>query len=228
MRPRDDLHADDLADAAGRRGAGVDGRLDRGHVADDQGRHQAAADLLPADQRHVRRLQHGVARLDQRPPAPWSRSCQGLPGDCQPFKHSLSVWFALARTRVVSRLGRGVNSSTSVALGRSQALPSSVSRWTSSLAPRATRQSSSSSTAEQLLGYPQVQPVAVLDAVVGGVAPAPCGRAARGGSRRAPARSCPPAPAGSSPASRGGRRSCAPARRGPAEMASVNASSTWL
>src|SRR5947208_12461665 len=47
-------------------GAGIDGRLDGGDVADDERRHQAAADLLPADQRDVGGLQHGVARFDQR------------------------------------------------------------------------------------------------------------------------------------------------------------------
>ncbi len=66
VRPRNDLHADDFADAAGRGGAGVDGGLDRGHVADHQGRDQAAADLLPADQRHVGGFEHGVAGFDQR------------------------------------------------------------------------------------------------------------------------------------------------------------------
>src|SRR6516164_1394507 len=47
VRPGDDLDADDLADAGGRRAAGVDGGLDRRHVADHQRRHHAAADLLP-------------------------------------------------------------------------------------------------------------------------------------------------------------------------------------
>src|SRR5262249_32132396 len=65
-RPRVDLHAADLAGAAGRRGAGIARGLARGHVADDHRGHQAAADLLPADQGHVRGLQHGVARFDQR------------------------------------------------------------------------------------------------------------------------------------------------------------------
>src|SRR5437868_431594 len=47
VRARDDLDADDLADPAGGGGAGIDRRLDRGHVADHEGRHQAAADLVP-------------------------------------------------------------------------------------------------------------------------------------------------------------------------------------
>src|SRR5260370_3155880 len=66
VRPRNDLHADDFADPAGCGGAGIDGRFHRGHVADHQGGHQTAADLLPAEQRHVRRLDHGVAGLNQR------------------------------------------------------------------------------------------------------------------------------------------------------------------
>ena len=45
---------------------GVDGRLDGGHVADDEGRHQSAADLLPADHLHVGRFQHRVGGFDQR------------------------------------------------------------------------------------------------------------------------------------------------------------------
>src|SRR5712692_6913755 len=40
VRPRDDLHADDLADAAGGGGAGVHRGLHRGHVAQHQRRHQ--------------------------------------------------------------------------------------------------------------------------------------------------------------------------------------------
>ncbi len=64
--PGNDLDADDFADARRRGAAGVDGGLDRRHVADHQGRDHAAADLLPADQRHVGGLEHGVAGLDQR------------------------------------------------------------------------------------------------------------------------------------------------------------------
>ena len=65
VRPGDHLDADDLADPAGRRGAGVDGRLHRRDVARHEGRDQAAADLVPADEVDVRRLQHRVAGLDQ-------------------------------------------------------------------------------------------------------------------------------------------------------------------
>src|SRR5208283_814190 len=64
--PGDNLDADDLADPAGRRGARVDSRLDRGHVAGHEGRHQAAADLVPADQLHVGRLEHCVAGFHKR------------------------------------------------------------------------------------------------------------------------------------------------------------------
>src|SRR5689334_7828657 len=66
VRARDHLDADDLADPAGGRGAGVDGRLDRGHVTGHEGRHQAAADLLPADEVHVRGLDHRVAGFHHR------------------------------------------------------------------------------------------------------------------------------------------------------------------
>jgi hypothetical protein len=43
----------------------VDGCLDGCHVSDDQGGDHTAADLLPTDQRHVGRLEHCVAGLDQ-------------------------------------------------------------------------------------------------------------------------------------------------------------------
>src|SRR5262245_59235580 len=66
VRPRDDLHADDLADAAGGGGAGIDRCLDRGDVADHKGRHHTAADLAPVHQRHVGGLHHGIAGLNQR------------------------------------------------------------------------------------------------------------------------------------------------------------------
>ena len=61
----DHLDADHLADPAGRRGARVDRRLDRGDVARHERGDQAAADLLPADEVDVGRLQHRVAGLDQ-------------------------------------------------------------------------------------------------------------------------------------------------------------------
>ena len=79
VRAGDHLDADDLADPAGRRGAGVDGRLHRRHVAGHERRDQAAADLVPADQVHVRRLQHRVAGLDQGDEPLASRSCRALP-----------------------------------------------------------------------------------------------------------------------------------------------------
>ena len=78
VRPRDDLHADHLADPAGSGGAGIDGGLDCCHVADDHRRHQTAADLLPADHGYVCGLQHGVARLDQRHQALGLNHAQGF------------------------------------------------------------------------------------------------------------------------------------------------------
>src|SRR5215207_6707748 len=66
VRARDDVDADELADAAGGGGAGVRGGLDRGDVAADDGRDEARADLLVADQRDVGGLHHRVRRLDHR------------------------------------------------------------------------------------------------------------------------------------------------------------------
>src|SRR4051794_38394158 len=53
VRPGDHLDAHDLADPAGRRGPRVDGRLHGRNVAGHEGRDQAAADLVPADQLDV-------------------------------------------------------------------------------------------------------------------------------------------------------------------------------
>ncbi len=66
MGSGDDLHADDLANPAGRGGPGVDRRLHGRHVADDERRDQAAADLVPAGKFDVRRLEHRIGRFDQR------------------------------------------------------------------------------------------------------------------------------------------------------------------
>ena len=46
MGARDHLHADDLADGAGRLGAGVGGGLDRGDVTHHDGGDEAMADLF--------------------------------------------------------------------------------------------------------------------------------------------------------------------------------------
>ena len=66
MRPRNHVHRHELADPARGGGAGVGGRLHRGDVATHDGRHVARADLLPADQRHLGGLHHGVGRFDHR------------------------------------------------------------------------------------------------------------------------------------------------------------------
>ena len=64
VRARDDVHRHQLADAARRGGAGVGGRLHGRDVAAHDGGDVAGADLLPADQRDLRGLDHGVGRLD--------------------------------------------------------------------------------------------------------------------------------------------------------------------
>ena len=66
VRTRDDVHRHELADAPRRRGAGVGRRLHRRDVAAHDRGHVAGADLLPADQRDLRRLDHRVGRLDHR------------------------------------------------------------------------------------------------------------------------------------------------------------------
>src|SRR5215207_1925774 len=66
VRARDDVDADEFADTARGGGAGVGGGLDGGDVAADDGRDEARADLLVADQRDVGGLHHRVGRLDHR------------------------------------------------------------------------------------------------------------------------------------------------------------------
>src|SRR5690348_2225740 len=64
VRARDNVDADDLADPAAGLGAGVDRGADGGDVALERDRDQPATDLVLLDERHVRRLQRRVARLD--------------------------------------------------------------------------------------------------------------------------------------------------------------------
>src|SRR4051812_29024185 len=65
VRAGDDVHADDLSDAAGGFGAGVDGGLHRRNVSAHERRHHAAAGLVPPHHFHVRRLEHRIAALNQ-------------------------------------------------------------------------------------------------------------------------------------------------------------------
>src|SRR5688500_2422470 len=65
VRARDDVDRDDLPDAAGRFGAGVERGLHRRDVPAHERRDHAAAGLVPAHHFHVRRLQHRVAALHQ-------------------------------------------------------------------------------------------------------------------------------------------------------------------
>src|SRR5689334_13706762 len=66
VRARDDVDADELADAAGGGGACVCSSFDRRDITADNRRHESGADLLVADQRDVRGLDHRVRRLDHR------------------------------------------------------------------------------------------------------------------------------------------------------------------
>src|SRR5436190_19255334 len=136
VRPRDHLRADHLADSLRRRRAGVDGGLDGGHVAHHHRGHQAAADLLPAQEGDVGRLQHRVGGLDQRHQALGLDHAQG---------------FHVIACHVLLPIGLAdhLNSSHRVAPARWQALPSSVSRCTSSLMPGPILTSSPSSTVGQ-------------------------------------------------------------------------------
>src|SRR4029079_630724 len=61
---RDDVNADELADAARGGGAGVGGRLHRGDIAADDRGDQPGVHLLPADEDDVGRLDHRVRRFD--------------------------------------------------------------------------------------------------------------------------------------------------------------------
>ena len=63
-RARNDVDADEFADAPGGRGAGVGGGFDGGDVATDDRRHQSGVDFLPADEHHVGGLDHRVGGFD--------------------------------------------------------------------------------------------------------------------------------------------------------------------
>ena len=64
MRARDDVRADELADALGGFSAGLDGRADAADVALDDDGDEATADLNLANEGDVRRFDHGIAGLD--------------------------------------------------------------------------------------------------------------------------------------------------------------------
>ena len=63
-RARDDVHADEFADAAGGRSAGVGRGLHRADIAPDDGGDQAGIDLLPADEHDIGGLAHRVGGFD--------------------------------------------------------------------------------------------------------------------------------------------------------------------
>ena len=66
MRTRDHVHGNQFADPAGGGGAGVGGGLDGSDVAANDGGDVAGADLLPAHQRDLGSLYHGVRGFDHR------------------------------------------------------------------------------------------------------------------------------------------------------------------
>ena len=61
---RNDVDADQLADAAGGGRSGIGRGLHRTHVAANERRDQAGIDLLPAHEHDVRGLEHRVGRFD--------------------------------------------------------------------------------------------------------------------------------------------------------------------
>ena len=63
-RTRNDVHADELADAARGGGAGVGRGLHRADVAAHDRGHEAGVDFLPADEHDVRGLDHRVGGFD--------------------------------------------------------------------------------------------------------------------------------------------------------------------
>src|SRR5882672_10906005 len=64
VRPRNHVHAHDLADLGRRRGTRLGRGPHRGHVATHDGRHVAPADLLVVHELDTGGLHHGVRRLD--------------------------------------------------------------------------------------------------------------------------------------------------------------------
>ena len=65
MRTRDHVLADDfLAHLRGSCGTGVDGGLDRAHIAAHQYGHQSGSDLHVAEQGDIGRLDHRIRSLD--------------------------------------------------------------------------------------------------------------------------------------------------------------------
>src|SRR3989442_868789 len=66
VRPRDHVDRNQLAHAPCRRRARIGSRFHSSHIAADQRGNVARADLLPAHQRHLGRLDHSVRGLDHR------------------------------------------------------------------------------------------------------------------------------------------------------------------
>src|SRR5690606_26132751 len=126
VRTGDDVRADELADALGRLGAGVDRRLDAADVAFDHDGDKAAADLYLANDGDVRRFDHGVAGFDAADIATGFYHTDGITHDVLLLG---GLWVVMDHLR----------SSTGVSGCSAQALPSSVSMWTSSLKSGCTR-----------------------------------------------------------------------------------------
>src|SRR5205814_641101 len=64
MGPWNDVDGDELADPASSGGAGIGSGFHRAHIATDHHGDVPGADVFLADQDDVRRLDHGVSRLD--------------------------------------------------------------------------------------------------------------------------------------------------------------------
>src|SRR5215475_4892758 len=65
VRARDDMHRDQFADSASRRGAGVSGRLDRADIAANEDGHVTRANVLLADQLNIGGFDHRVSGFDR-------------------------------------------------------------------------------------------------------------------------------------------------------------------
>ena len=109
MRPRDDVHGDQFADAPRRGGAGVGGGFHGGHVAAHHRGDIARADFFPADERDLGRLDHRVRGLNHR-----DQSAGLDHAEC--FAHASSsertpaVWFGYRRTcKFAAKSGRKNN-----------------------------------------------------------------------------------------------------------------------
>src|SRR5258708_3682912 len=132
------MRRDQLAIGAGRLGSCIDRRADRADVAANACRHESVADLHLSGQGHIRSLAHRVGGFAQRDKALGLDQAKSLH---VVIRHLVST---------PRRLNDYLNNSRCVAWARSQALPSSVSMWTSSFDAGASRTSKSSNKTEHV------------------------------------------------------------------------------